>query len=213
MKKIKLTESQLKVLQKKLQEDYEQIDELGKEEYSFDGDKFKRGKSEGPDPYEMAQIVIKNIKLHPSYYKDRNKMYEFLDAITTMLVDEVESGGLDKVNYDDEMLTIDRPQLNEGQKEMQKIFKKIAMNEQAAQLTKTMQQLNKTYPIPPPQPKQLNQTEPKESPELLADKKNFKSFFQGNSIENFRAPLYRYIHANRKNPQLINKLLNMLYRP
>jgi hypothetical protein len=208
MKKIKLTESQLKVLQKKLQEDYEQIDELGKEEYSFDGDKFKRGKSEGPDPYEMAQIVIKNIKLHPSYYKDRNKMYEFLDAITTMLVDEVESGGLDKVDYDSEMLNIDRPQLNEAQNELKKIFEKFMVNE-----NKTMEQLEKTYPAPPPQPEPKKKFDITETPEFMAEKTHFKSLFKNKNIESFRKELYKYIHSNKSNPKLVDKLLKLLYKP
>jgi hypothetical protein len=213
MKKIKITETQLQNLQKKLEEDSMQMDELGKEEYSFDSGKFKRGESEGPSPYEMADIVIKQIKLHPSFYSDREKMYEFLDAITTKLVDEVESGGLEKRDYDKEMTTVDMPQLNEAQKEMQMVFKKLALNEQVAQDSKQMEQLNKTYPVPEPQPATDKKTTNVESPDLLADRENFKSFFPSKNIEGFRVPLYKYIYSNQNNPELCKKLLKLLYKP
>jgi hypothetical protein len=108
-----LTELQLKKLQKRLQEEYAQMDELGKEDYSYEGGKLMPGQSMEPSPYKMAKIVINNIKLHPAYYEDREKMYAFLDAITNMLVDEVEAGGLKRRDYDAEMLNVDRPQLNE----------------------------------------------------------------------------------------------------
>ena len=214
MKKIKLTEEQLHKLQRKLQEEYMQMDELGKEEYSYEGGRLTPGQSKGPSPHKMAQIVINNMKLHPSYYEDREKMYAFLDAITNMLVDEVEAGGLKKRDYDSEMLGIDEPQLNEQQVGIPQT-KPAKQPNQNTQQSKTLQQINKTYPIP--ETVQTPQTEKKqpnvESPELLADKQNFKSFFQGKNIENFRVPLYKYLYANKNNPQLVNKLLKILFKP
>ncbi len=221
MKKIKLTETQLKKLQQKLQEEYMQVNELGKEEYSYDGGNFTPGQSKGPSPNKMAKIVINNIKLHPSYYKDREKMYAFLDAITNMLVDEVEAGGLKKRDYDSEMLNVDEPQLNERRK----------LNEQPASVgtqttksgtqknqnatSKIMQQISKTYPTPP---QSANEQETKkgpdvDSPDLLADRKNFKSFFPGINVETFRVGLYKYIYSNKNNPKLIDRLLKILYKP
>jgi hypothetical protein len=216
MKKIKLTELQLNKLHKRLQEEYMQMDELGSEEYSYDGDKFRRGKSKAPSPYEMAKTVIDNIKLHPAYYEDREKMYAFLDAITNMLVDEVEAGGLKKRNYDDEMLDITPQKLNE--QPVASTNQTVQQpNQNQPQASKTMQQINKTYPVPPPQPEPIQKKEEKrgpnvDSPELLADKENFKSYFPGKNIENFRVPLYKYVYANKNNPQLSAKLLKLLYK-
>jgi hypothetical protein len=76
-----------------------------------------------------------------------------------------------------------------------------------------MQQINKTYPAPPQQKKEeVKKTPNIESPDLLADKENFKSNFPGKNIESFRIPLYKYIHANRNNPDLTKKLLRLLYK-
>jgi len=218
MKKIKLTERQLIKLQRKLQEEYMQVDELGKEEYSFDDGNFKRGKTDGPSPYEMAEIVVKNMKLHPSYYEDRDKMYAFLDAITNKLIDDVESGGLEKRDYDDEMMNIEKPQLNEQPANTSTTQTANQAAKPAAvpqQQSKTIQQIAKTYPTPPPQPEAKTEVKKGpnvESPELLADKENFKSYFPGKNIEGFRVPLYKYVYANKNNPQLSSKLLKLLYK-
>ena len=81
-----------------------------------------------------------------------------------------------------------------------------------------MQQINKTYPVPPtppptPQKKEDVKKGPNvDSPELLADKENFKSYFPGKNIETFRVPLYKYIYANKNNPQLSSKLLKLLFK-
>lgn len=126
MKKIQITEEQLKILQENVSDEYLQMNELGSEEYSFGSSgEVVPGKSEGPSPEEMAEIAIGQIKLHPSFYEDRDKMYDFLSAFTQKLEDEVSSGGLGAIDYDKEMTTIDRPQLNEGQKELKKIFNKF----------------------------------------------------------------------------------------
>lgn len=126
MKKIQITEGQLKILQENISDEYLQMNELGSEEYSFDDEgSVVPGKGEGPSAEEMADIAIKQIKLHPSFYENRDKMYDFLSVFTQKLEDEVQSGGLDAIDYDKEMTTIDSPQLNEGQKEMKKIFNKF----------------------------------------------------------------------------------------
>lgn len=93
------------------------MNELGKEEYSMNmGGRMQPGMSKGPSPEEMADIVISQIQLHPSYYKNRDKMYAFLDAITNKLIEEVESGGLKPIDYNKEMTKIEPSSLNETKK-------------------------------------------------------------------------------------------------
>jgi len=197
MRKIKITANQLIRLKESLEMETSDLNELGSEEWSMNKQgHFQRGMSEEPDPYEMADIVIRDIKLHPAYYEDRNKMYAFLDAITEKLIDEVESGGLPMRDYDQEMLDVDNAQLNENNIE-----------------SKTMKQLKKTYPAPPPMQKPKKKFDITETPEFMAEKVQFKSLFKNKNIEPFRKELYKYIHSNKKNPKLVDKLLKMLYKP
>jgi hypothetical protein len=126
MKKIKITENQFKTLQENVSEEYLQMDELGSEEYSFNRrGRLVPGQTSGPTPEEMADIVLGKIKLHPSFYEDRDKMYAFLDIFTQKLEEDIQSGGLEKIDYDKELTTIDEPQLNEGQKELKTIYNKF----------------------------------------------------------------------------------------
>lgn len=214
MKKIKITEEQLIKLQESIESEYSDINELGKEEYSTDDEgKFMMGKSEGPSPRKMAKIALRQIKLHPSFYENRDKMYEFLEAFTQLLEMDVERGGLKKRDYDKEMLQIDNPQLNEAQKELKRVYQKFAMSEQM-QNQKAIEQLNKTYPVPEPQP-QVEQPKQAdmETSDIASDKENFKSYFPNKNNEYFRVGLYKYLHDNRNNKKLVNKLLKMLYKP
>jgi hypothetical protein len=203
MKKIKVTEQQLIKLQETIQSEYSDINELGKEDYP----------SETPSPRSMAKIALRQIKLHPSFYEDRDKMYEFLEAFTELLERDVERGGLKKIDYDKEMLTINDPQLNEGQKELKRIYERFGISEQM-QNQKAIDQLGKTYPAPPPQP-QVEQPKQAdmETTDIISDKENFKSYFPNKNIEYFRVGLYKYLHANRNNNKLVDKLLKMLFKP
>lgn len=120
--------------------EYMDMNELGKEDYSMNmRGNIQPGKSKGPSPLEMADIVIKNIKLHPSFYNDREKMYAFLDAITNKLVDEVESGGLQPVDYDQEMLDIKPSSLNENKKRK---MKKNPLNTEVNRIKNMMKKIN-----------------------------------------------------------------------
>jgi sRNA-binding carbon storage regulator CsrA len=47
----------------------------------------------------------------------------------------------------------------------------------------------------------------------MAEKTHFKSLFKNKNIESFRKELYKYIHSNKSNPKLVDKLLKLLYKP
>jgi hypothetical protein len=107
-KKIKITESQLQILvkQKGITEDVFHINQMGE---------YESGEGPMPEPYEMAEIVSKQIRLHPDYFKIENNgaLEEFLDALREILTINNEEDRYFPDSRQGRDLTISDVQMNE----------------------------------------------------------------------------------------------------
>lgn len=115
--KIKITEEQLNFLLKKKNVNEElNIEELGGPFHYDSMGKFKEGEGPMPDPLEMAEIVAKQIKIHPDFFKDENAgaLYEFFDHLKEILTIKNEAD----IYFPDEFKTnypkVSDDQLNEN---------------------------------------------------------------------------------------------------
>ena len=113
-KKIKITESQLQILvkQKGITEDVFHINQMGE---------YESGEGPMPEPYEMAEIVSKQIRLHPDYFKIENNgaLEEFLDALREILTINNEEDRYFPDSRQGRDLTISDVQMNEQLAETQ----------------------------------------------------------------------------------------------
>lgn len=127
-KKIKITEDQLKHLlnNKKVNEELD-IDELGGAFHYDNTGKFSEGEGPMPEPVEMADIVSKQIKLHPDYFKIENTgaLEEFFDHLRELLMVDNETDQMFPDSRSEKFLKIDEPQLNESVEKLKSEFKRF----------------------------------------------------------------------------------------
>lgn len=127
-KKIKITEEQLKFLlnKKDIKEELD-IEELGSPFHYDSEGKYQEGEGPMPEPAEMADIVAKQIKLHPDYFKPENAgaLYEFFDYLQEMLTVDNESDQLFPDAKKEKFLKIGDDQLNESVEKIKSEFKRF----------------------------------------------------------------------------------------
>lgn len=127
-KKIKITEEQLKFLinKKNVNEELD-IDELGGPFHYDRKGKYSEGEGPMPEPIEMADIVAKQIKLHPDYFKSENAgaLDEFFDHLRELLTVDNETDLLNPDARKEKFLHIDEPQLNESMEKIKTQFKRF----------------------------------------------------------------------------------------
>jgi hypothetical protein len=98
--------------------------------------------------------------------------------------------------------------------QLARLLNEVNLDNSTENNQKVMDQLNKTYPAPAPQPIETKDEKIDiENMSISSERTNFKSFFPNKNIEYFRVGLYKYIYANKNNTDLINKLLKILYKP
>jgi len=128
-KKIKITEDHLNFLLSKKKDVNEElnIDELGGAFHYNEKGKFEEGDGPMPEPDEMADIVSKQIKLHPDYFKPENAgaLDEFFEYLKEMLSVDNESDQLFPDDEKDKFLNVSDNQLNESVKKIKSDFKRF----------------------------------------------------------------------------------------
>lgn len=113
--KIVITEKQLKkIIEAKKLDEMMDMSELGKEDYYMDSDKnLQQGKEPCPEPYEMAELAVDRLQLHPDYYKNEDLMMQFISAFQEVLESKFESGQIKPKNYDKMLTKTASSRLNE----------------------------------------------------------------------------------------------------
>lgn len=127
-KKIKITEEQLNFLLKNNSVNEElNIDELGGPFHHNERGEYEEGEGPMPEPEEMADIVSKQIKLHPDYFKSENAgaLEEFFDYLREMLTVDNETRQIFPDSEKEKLLKIDDEQLNESVKKIKSEFKRF----------------------------------------------------------------------------------------
>jgi hypothetical protein len=126
-KKIKITESQLKhiVQNKNIKEDLD-IKELGGMFHIDNDGNFKEGEGPMPSPEEMADIVAKQIKIHPDYFKPENSgaFYEFFDRLQEILTVDNESRSMFPNTEIEKLSNVETNKLNESKEKFKSDFKR-----------------------------------------------------------------------------------------
>lgn len=128
-KKIKISEEQLKFLlgnKTNVNEELD-IDELGGMFHINDKGGYEEGEGPMPEPAEMADIVAKQIKLHPDYFKSENAgaLEEFFDYLREMLTVDNESNQLFPDAESEKFLKIGDEQMNESVEKIKSEFKRF----------------------------------------------------------------------------------------
>ena len=128
-KKIKITEEQLKYLLDKKKDMKEELDieELGGAFHLNNKGGYEEGEGPMPEPAEMADIVAKQIKLHPDYFKSENAgaLEEFFDYLREMLTVDNESDQLFPDAASEKFLKVTDDQLNESVEKIKSEFKRF----------------------------------------------------------------------------------------
>lgn len=128
-KNIKITEEQLKFILSKKSNIKEElnIDELGGIFHLNQKGNYEEGEGPMPEPDEMADIVSKQIKLHPDYFKAENAgaLEEFFVYLKEMLTVDNESNQMFPDAESDKFLKIGDERLNESIEKLKSTFKRI----------------------------------------------------------------------------------------
>lgn len=113
--KIRISEKQLKFLQEqRLNNDYF-MDQEGQ---------LQQGEMEVPDPHEMAEKVINDMRLHSSYMQDEDSARQFAEAFYEVINEKISSGEFFNIKRPNR-LKISEPQLNENIDIIQNEFKRF----------------------------------------------------------------------------------------